>query len=156
MRSTPPELARRSIFDFENIADFVSAMLTWCKSTSPRFSLRGAGAASGLSHTLVSRIASGQRQLTRDRVEGLAQILTLTGQERAILDRWVAAQRTPRTDQERSGAKRSASDTLKTRRTRQAKNHLLNDWLNVYVKDACKLKSAGVATRAATLRAMWI
>lgn len=127
--------SRPVIFEHASIQAFVAAMLAWHKTATPGFSLRRESARTGLSHTQVSRLGTGKRRLTRDLVEPLARLLALNGEERAALDRWV------KLDRER-GTGATVRDLPQPRlRRRGAQNHLLKDWLNVYVRDAAKLAS---------------
>jgi uncharacterized protein (TIGR02147 family) len=128
------------IFEHANIPDYLSAMLVWHRDFTPGFSIRREVTRSGgISHTQVSRLGSGKRRLTRDLVEPLTRLLRMTGDERVYLDRWVKSDRT----EVRRIAVPSKDDPVpdtKNRRKRGAQNHLLQDWLNVYVRDAVKLK----------------
>jgi uncharacterized protein (TIGR02147 family) len=91
---------------------------------------------SDCSASLVSQVLKGKRSLTRERVESFVRIFGLSRKEASYLDRWVALERTPFT--------KKSSTNIGIRpnvfKHRQAQNHLLNSWLNVYVKDACTLK----------------
>lgn len=139
MTSTLPPMSRPVIFEHASIASYLSAMLAWHRLTTPKFSIRQeVGRTGHVSHTQISRLGSGKRRLTRDLVEPLSRILRLTGDERVFLDRWV---KNDRTENRASGP--LATNTVPARsrpRNRPAQNHLLQDWLNVYVRDAAKLK----------------
>lgn len=135
--------ARPVIFDFKTIPDYVSAMLAWHRSVSTSFSIRTAAQREGISHTHVSRLASGKRRLNRDLIEPLARILKLTGEERAQLDRWAKLDRL--THRRGVMAKGGAIEAGGKHRSssvnpRRAQNHLLSNWLNVYVRDAARIK----------------
>lgn len=142
LHSTPPPTPRPNVFEYRASADFVAAMLTWRKHEDPRFSLRSASQTMpGSSRTLVARIAKGQRRLTRDRIDDLAILLQLTLHERAQLERLVVAERKPGASV-KSGATNLRVEKDPPKVTRAApQNHLLADWLNIYIKDACKLRS---------------
>lgn len=122
---------RPTISDFSEIAAYMQAMLDWRRTVDRSFSVRRQVAAMGCSPTLISQIMRGRRSLTRDRVEAVAKLLTLNEKETAYLDSWVARQRRP--------LKRKA-DSEPLQRLRAPTNHLLTDWLHVYVKDARRLK----------------
>lgn len=124
---------RPVIFDYGSIPAFVEAMLTWRKTNEPGYSIRKM--VTGLkdcSPSLVTQVMKGNRRLTRDRVPVIAKVLGLSRRETLYLDRWVAAYRSPSQDMK--------SARTCTGRRRTAQNHILSDWLNVYVKDACDLK----------------
>ncbi len=133
---TPP---RPVIFEFDSIAAYVAAMLAWHRIATPRFSLRGEVKRMGMvSHSQVSRLGAGKRRLTRDLVDPLARLLALTGEERVFLDRWVKNSRAVTLRSPSSTA--SPAEAQNRGRQRTSQNHLLKDWLNVYVRDVVKLK----------------
>lgn len=125
---------RPVIFDYRSIPEFITAMLDWRKSVEPGFSVRKAIASrSGCSPSLVTQVTRGNRRLTRDRVEMFAGLMKLNRQEALYLDQWVATERAP------TRLEPSQADSKRKRRT-GPQNHLLSDWLNIYVKDACGLE----------------
>lgn len=110
-------------------------MVRWRKQSDPRFSIRKATAKqSGCSPALVTQVIKGKRRLTRDRVPQFAAILALKKHEELFLDRWVVEHLQPK--------RLDAVDTKMERRRSSPQNHLLSDWLNVYVKDLCGLKGS--------------
>lgn len=130
---------RPVIFDFERVAPFISAMLEWRKCGSKRFSVRGeVRRIPGLSPSLVSRVAKGERSVTPDQVEGFAKLLKLTAEEKLYLDRWVRQLRRPPVP---GHSRDTDPETRKGASRRTPQNHLLDDWLNVYVRDAARLRS---------------
>jgi uncharacterized protein (TIGR02147 family) len=120
--------------------EYLTAMIAWHKDSTSGFSIRKeVTRCGGISHTQVSRLGSGKRRLTRDLVEPLSRLLRLNGDERVYLDQWVKCERI---EGRRSGAtayNREEETPRRRLRKQTAQNHLLNDWLNVYVKDAVKL-----------------
>lgn len=120
---------RPVIFDYRSVPVFVSDMLRWRRTADPEFSVsRATRAMAGCSKALVSRVASGSRRLTRDRVDAFAALLQLTRQETRFLDQWISTSQAPRAV--------AAAPRVTLRRPQ---NHLLSDWLHVYVKDALHL-----------------
>ncbi len=138
--SEPTQIPDRPvIFEHTSIAEYLSVMLVWHREATPEFSIRSEVArCGGISHTQVSRLASGKRRLTRDLVEPLARLLRLKGDERVYFDRWVKSDRTK--IQGVGATVKDQSIEVRPGRKRNAQNHLLQDWLNVYVRDAVKLK----------------
>ena len=111
-------------------------MVTWLRAHRPGFSLRAATAKlPDLSPSLVCKLANGKRALTRDRVESVSLLLALNDREKSYLDSWVA---TSRRGQENVASTPEVKGATGSRRDGQ--NHLLADWLHVYVKDAVRLK----------------
>jgi uncharacterized protein (TIGR02147 family) len=124
-------ISRPVIYDGGSISDYVSRMIEWLKHSDSNFSIRQETARlKDVSPALVTQLAHGKRSLTRDRVSSIAQLLRLTKSETQFLDSWVAGERTPQI----------AIQEIVTKKRADPQNHLLNDWLNVYVKDACGLK----------------
>jgi uncharacterized protein (TIGR02147 family) len=91
----------------------------------------------GCSPALVTQVLRGKRQLTRERVISFSKLLKLTRHEAGFLDSWVESERTP-TRAVQVGVAMPLGMTKKVRG--QPQNHLLRDWVNLYVKDASGLK----------------
>ena len=127
---------RPVIFEYNKIANYISDMLTWHKSCDKRFSIRKeTEKISNCSPSLVSLVIKKNRKMTRDRVPAFASLLKLNSTEREYLDSWVARERGPSTTKIASNL-----ITVSKLGRRKPSNHLLNDWLNVYVKDASRIK----------------
>lgn len=138
---------RPSVFEYLDIPTYLQAMLSWHKATDPRFSVRREAAIEQrCSPALVTRVLGGSRKLTVERVSAFSRIFRLTSEERSYLERWVRLQHAPvATDEaQRRGLHNHAAgkelDLRPTKRRKAGQNHVLSDWLNVYVKDACRLK----------------
>lgn len=128
---------RPVISDYRAIAPYLRAMYSWCKIEEPAFSVRKeAGYLQRCSPALVTRVLQGKRKLTIDRVGDFARLFRLNSDERAYLHQWVGSSRAKRRSYEKSLS--PMAPAKQSRRTGQ--NHLLSDWLNVYVKDSCRLK----------------
>lgn len=131
---------RPVIFDFHRIEDYLSAVVHWHKAGKPGFSLRNVAAREqAFSHSQLSRLVNGKRRLTRDTIEPLAKALELSGEERAYLDLWAKTEREKR----KLPLSKEAGDishSLQSKRgRRKEQNHILQNWLNVYLRDASKL-----------------
>lgn len=132
--------SHHQIAAYQDIADFVAARLKWLSETDPEYSIRKAVKHSpGGSTSLVTQVAKGKRSLTRDRVPFFAEVLRLSPRERNYLDRWVSEIREPH--RQKLGQQRTHTSPAKELITREPQNQLLSDWLNVYVKDAVRLKN---------------
>ncbi len=129
-----------SIFDYESLPRFIQDRLKWLKGNQPGFSLRNACKKNpDISQSLLTRIASGQRKLTLERVPSLSQVLSLASKENSYLQRWVMEERI-----HRPRAKYKEQDVPKVKTASPSRkacnNHILENWLNVYVKDAARVK----------------
>ena len=136
---------RPSVFEYRDIPTYLQAMLSWHKATDPCFSIRReATIEQRCSPALVTRVLGGSRKLTVERVPAFSRIFRLTSEERSYLERWVKLQHAPAATDEtqRKGAHAAGRelDLRPAKRRKSGQNHLLSDWLNVYVKDACRLK----------------
>ncbi|MGK5084812.1 TIGR02147 family protein [Bdellovibrionota bacterium FG-1] len=133
-------MERPVIFDYRAVPAFVQAMLEWRKAQDPKFSIRRSlKGAIPCSPGLITLVAQGKRNLTRERVEAFAKILELNREETTYLDRWVALQRKPHMPTASETEPSQKSSPVVPRRP-AAQNHLLTNWLNVYVKDLCELR----------------
>jgi uncharacterized protein (TIGR02147 family) len=130
----PNPTDRPVVFEYRAIPDYVAAMVNWRRQTDPDFSVRTA--TRGMhrcSPSLVTRVIKGQRRLTLDRVDQFSGLMQLTPEERSALKRWVHSEQRTETAQTAPIAPRAS-------KRKRGQDHLLSDWLNVYVKDACHLK----------------
>lgn len=126
-RENLKSLNRPSIAEFNSPAEFLRAMLEYRKQQDPRFSvLQETKKLRKVSPALVSLVLKGQRQLTWDRVDEFAILLKLNSTERSFLKSWLELPQS----ENRFLHKPPAQKNRKT-----ASIHLLQDWLNVYVKD---------------------
>jgi uncharacterized protein (TIGR02147 family) len=119
--------------------DYVRQMLGWLKRNEPKFSVRKEAAKlRRCSPALVTHVAAGKRKLTRDRVEPFSKLMRLSAEERAFLEQWVKSLEASGGDLQATNSASAARRNRARRKTGQ--NHLLCDWLNVYVKDACRIR----------------
>ncbi len=133
------ETSRPVVFDYQSVSQFVADMLDWRRQNDRDFSIRTSLQDIGnCSPTLVSQVAKGTRGLTRDRVHAFGQLLNLTAQETKYLDQWVAMSRSLLLDDgEPLPLKKPAANTKPPRRPQ---NKLVDHWLNLYVRETCRLK----------------
>ncbi|MGZ3775180.1 MAG: DUF4423 domain-containing protein [Pseudobdellovibrionaceae bacterium] len=121
---------RPVVFDYGTLPEFFRDLLLFYKKTSS-FSLRQRTAKSGaLSQALISQILNGKRQLTRDNFPALAVIFKLTKIEQDYIERqlWQSVSMACR-----------LQESIDLPAKRQARNHILADWLHPYVKDLVNL-----------------
>lgn len=134
------KLQRPSIFEYEAVSLFINDMLGWRRKSDPRFSIRThVEALPNCSAALVTQVAKGARNLTRDRVEAFSHILNLTVQETKFLDQWVAEIRQQSISSSDGVKKKRVVVPVKKRRHRP-QNSIVSNWLNLYVKESCKLR----------------
>ena len=123
---------RPVIFDYRALLPYLQAMIQWRKGSDSSFSIRRETAKlRRCSPALVTQVLKGKRKLTPERVEDFAQLFKLTPEEKNYLEQWVSLS--------------EVSDLMKSiarpeRKRKEGQNHLLSNWLNVYIKDACRLK----------------
>jgi uncharacterized protein (TIGR02147 family) len=118
------------VYDYGAPALFLSDLLKYRKMQGS-FSLRQRVAkVGGCSQPLVSQILNGKRQLNRDNLLIVAQVLQLTRAEQEHLDQQLSARQQDL----------RASEKNPPRANHRPQNHLLSDWLNPYVKDLIHLK----------------
>jgi uncharacterized protein (TIGR02147 family) len=129
-------LLRPVISDYEDPVDFLKAMIEFRKKTEKTFSVHAVAATlRKVSPTLVSLILSRKRKITLDRVEELSKLLQLNVQEKIYLKNWVE-----RIEVGASEVVTVATDDQRARHHRKdVGTHILNDWINVYVKDCFQL-----------------
>lgn len=120
-------MERPSIHSYASAADYVRDMIRFRKQTESDFSvLRATKSLRKMSPTLVSLVAKGKRSLTVDRVDEFAKLLKLNVSEKFYLRKWVDRVNEP---------------PRETPSRRDVGTGLMNDWLNIYVKDFFHLEA---------------
>ena len=126
-------LKRPLVSDFQDPADFVSSMIEFLKKADRSFSvLTATTSLRKVSPALVSLIVSKKRKITLERVDELSKLLMLNSTEKTYFKNWI----------ERNGRKASAQQSksdITSYQRRDVGTHILNDWINVYVKDCFQL-----------------
>ncbi len=126
-----PLQTRPVIGDYQDPVTFMQAMIEFRKATEKSFSVSGVTAhLRRVSPTLVSLIVQRKRKITLDRVEELAKLLDLNSQEKFFFKNWLQK------DEPTAGSP-SKENTLKQRK--EVSTHILQDWINVYVKDSFQI-----------------
>lgn len=130
-------LERPLITTYTDAARFMADMLAFRKSVDPSFSILGVCRnLRRISPTLVSLILQKKRKITLDRVDEISKLLALMPAERQYLKDWISRAEEPQAAVEieklvgSSGIRRKATSS-----------HILNDWVNIFVKDAFDLAS---------------
>ena len=122
--------ARPVVYDFASPALFLRALLKFYRRSERGFSIRaGLREHQGCSPALVSLMLQGKRRVSRDILPLFAQVFRLTTSELLYLDGLLS-----------SRFLGSESKVLNQRTQRLPRNHLLSNWVNVYVKDCIHLK----------------
>jgi uncharacterized protein (TIGR02147 family) len=123
---------RPSIASYQDPVTFLSDMLKYLKSIDPKFSiLQSTKELRRVSPTLVSLILIRKRKLSLDRIEEISKLLRLNSYEKYYLKEIVSKN-------DSCNDSLVDLDKLKNQvenRRKEVSVHLLNDWINVYVKD---------------------
>jgi uncharacterized protein (TIGR02147 family) len=125
---------RPSLSAFSDPEAFIVQMIQYLKVTDKSFSiLQATRGLRRVSPSLVSLIVAGKRKLTFDRIEEISKILKLETEEKIQIKQMILKRSSP-------GRNALLLDSVECKRPtvnrrKEASVHLLNDWLNVYVKD---------------------
>lgn len=133
MDKTAP--SRPIIYDYASPREFFVALAIYNRERSvfsvrqqiKKYELDGF-----ISPALVSLVLSGKRRINRDLLPVLAKIFKATTAEISYLDQLMIADLSPSI----KSHELPATSTLKA----EPRNHLLRDWINVYVKDTVNLR----------------
>lgn len=127
-------LKRPIISEFQDPVDYLREMLEYRRQEDPSFSVsRASQPLRRVSSTLVSLILKGRRRITIDRTDEFAQLLDLSSSEKFYFKNWIENnERHPPPPPE-------SSDPIGHRQRKNVSTSLLNDWINVYVKDLFQL-----------------
>lgn len=128
---------RPVVFDFDEPVKFIAAMLKYRKLKERNFSvLQACKSLRRVSPALVTQVVQGKRRLTLDRINEFAKLCRMTPREKIYLLSMLEASES-KSDQR--SAKRPDLHLPKTMR-KEVSTHILKDWLNIYVKDAFRIK----------------
>ncbi len=127
-------ILRPNISDYQKMHKYVSNMIQYLKFNEKGFSIyRACAPLRRVSPSLISLISKGQRKITLDRIDELSKLLRLLPAEKSLLR-----------------AKIENSEGIKPMPLPLTQNHhlkrkevstsILNDWINVYVKDLFQIK----------------
>src|SRR3569623_1688301 len=117
---------RPTISAYSNPADYVRDMIQFRKATEPGFSVHKATQSlRRVSPALVALVVRQKRALTIDRVDEFSRLLDLNTTEKFFFRNWVSGM-----------ADKDFVDSSPSARSRKvASTSILNDWINLYVKD---------------------
>lgn len=128
---------RPIISKYEKISSYIYDQVQFLKQTDQTFTvLKGCQKLRRVSPALVTLIIKDKRKLTLDRVDEIAKLLQLTVAEKIFLKDWVERKELKVTD-----VIQTELETAPRARRKDVSLNILNDWLNVYVKDCFQLKA---------------
>jgi uncharacterized protein (TIGR02147 family) len=120
-------LNRPTISEYTNPASFIRDMIQFRKKTEAGFSVyKVTKTLRRISPALVSLVIQEKRKLTLDRVDEFARLLDLNTTEKFFFRNWVGGM---------EGKDFLESSSAGPRSRKVASTSILNDWINVYVKD---------------------
>jgi uncharacterized protein (TIGR02147 family) len=127
---------RPVITSYSDVVQFMGDMLLYRKEQDPSFSiLKMTKSLRRISPALVSLILRRKRKITLDRVDELSKLMELMPHERQYFKDWLSRVQNPIAESE---IHKTSSMPLVRRKITSA--HILNDWVNVFVKDAFDLE----------------
>jgi uncharacterized protein (TIGR02147 family) len=125
---------RPVITKYTDQATFLADMIQYRKKSERSFSvLQMCKSLRHCSPALISLICKGKRSITADRVNDLSKLMGLSASEKQFFKDWI--------ERVEQGDIYTPLEGPQEVRSKKVSTHLLQDWLNVYVKDAFELKS---------------
>ena len=129
------------ISDYSDVALYIKARLQFLKKNNSHFSvLQATRKLRKISPALISLIIRGKRNLTIDRVDEMTKLLRLNSSERIQFKDWVYQKNFPETHIHKTKSDLFSSTFTKSSSRKTVPVHLLNDWLNAYVKDCFQIE----------------
>ena len=120
-------MQRPIISSYSTPAEYIRDMIRFRKDSDTAFSvLRATRSLRRVSPALVSLVMQGRRNLTLDRVDEFARLLDLNATEKFFFRHWVGGM---------EGKDFIESHARAPRSRKEASTSILNDWINLYVKD---------------------
>lgn len=130
-------IQKPTLHDYKEVALFIKDQIQYLKNTLPHFSVyKECQQLRKISPTLISLIIQGKRTLTLDRVDEVSKLLHLNYVEKTFLKDWLK-----RTDPFFEKNFQEKFESKKAEKKKNVSLNLLNDWLNVYVKDCFQLEN---------------
>lgn len=128
-----------SIGDFQDPVAFLKAMIDHRKATEKSFSvLEGTATLRKVSPSLVSLVLKHKRKITLDRCDEFSKLMQLNPREKVYFKSWIS--RLEQKDESGGNpAAENPSNQDPSKHRKEVGTHLLNDWINVYVKDCFQL-----------------
>lgn len=129
-------LLKPSIFNYKDMSLFIKDQIEYLKKVDRSYSvLTMSKKLRRISPALISLIIKGKRKITLDRIDELTKLLQLSLIEKNYLRDCI----TPITSPSADSSPLNLVDNRKSNRMQSVSLHLLNDWLNVYVKDSFQI-----------------
>jgi uncharacterized protein (TIGR02147 family) len=126
-------MERPSISEYAEPNEYVRDMIRYRKQTEAGFSVhRATEGLRRVSPALVSLVVQKKRNLTIDRVEEFSRLLNLNASEKLFFRNWIGGM----ADKDFLESTATGSPSRKI-----ASTSILNDWINLYVKDFFQLPS---------------
>lgn len=130
------EIKKPQITHFKSPEDYILEMINFLKHSENGFSVaQETKTLRKVSPTLVSLILKGKRKLTLDRIDEFSKLLRLNVAEKFYLKNWIEGNEPNSVNQE------SAANRTNGASRKEVSVHILNDWLNLYVKDCFEIKA---------------
>jgi uncharacterized protein (TIGR02147 family) len=126
---------RPQIHTYEKAETFLRDMILFRKKTQKSFSVMGATATlRKVSPSLVTLILQNKRKITLDRADEFCKLMNLTSSEKLIFKNMLSGE---------SGVNdiKNGVQPERSKNKKETSVTLLNDWLNVYVKDSFRVQS---------------
>lgn len=128
------EIKRPEIFNYHDVVEYIDEMIKYRKKAEPSFSILKASAhLRKVSPTLVSLIIRKKRKVTLDRADEFCKLLNLNSSEKLYFKNWIENLENPKVTTEK------IKNYHPTSNRKDVSTHILNDWINVYVKDLFQL-----------------
>jgi uncharacterized protein (TIGR02147 family) len=128
-------IPRPHINDFVDLGLYLKAMIDFRKKNERNFTVMAATKElRKVSSSLVSLVIQNKRKITLDRADEFAKLMGLNTAEKLYFKNWLKFEDNPVEQKE----------IIKESRQRNKKDfavNLLNDWLNIYVKDAFRIEA---------------
>lgn len=131
--------SRPSIGDFQDPVEFLKAMLEFRKQTDKTFTVvQATRGLRKISPSLVSLVLNRKRKMTFDRADEFAKVMGLNIREKIYFRNWLARiEGMPAS----ANLKAQTESGPKRKEREEVGAHLLNDWINVYVKDCFQIEA---------------
>ncbi len=128
-----PLISRPAISEYTDPVSFLRDMLQFRKTNQKSFSvLQATRGLRKVSPALVSLILKNKRKITIDRLDEFSKLMDLTAAEKMFFKNWLRHEENP-------VEQKKIIETERRQHKKEFAISLLNDWLNVYVKDAFRI-----------------
>lgn len=126
-------MLRPQIQTYQSPEEFLRDMLAYRKKKQRSFSvMRATQDLRKVSSALVSLVIKNKRKITLDRADEFAKLMDLTAAEKIFFKNWLKHQAYPE-------EQKKIIEQTRAQNKKEVSVSLLNDWLNVYVKDSFRV-----------------